>query len=66
MVVNIEVTTEDLRALVVEHVRKTTKFQVNAKDIKIQVMSPQNLDVREWEEGAFRAIVQYKVSANNV
>lgn len=58
MRIEIELTEIELRALVLEEIRKRLNAEVTESDIKIQVKTKTNYKSAEWEPGSFRAFVK--------
>jgi hypothetical protein len=59
MKIDIILTEQDLRHLVLEHLRTALgDIGLQEKDVKIEVMTKNNYRVKEWEQGAFRAHVE--------
>jgi hypothetical protein len=61
MKIKVEVDTETLKRLAIDHI--LSKFQagdveISPNDIIIQVKSKQNFREREWETGEFRAVLE--------
>lgn len=57
MLIHIEIGEYDLKSLVYAHISKITGANITPDQVKIQVKSKQNYK-SEWEEAAFRAIVE--------
>ena len=61
MKLNVELTTEDLKRLVINELRRTLNdedFDLDDADVRILVRSNQNYRNKEWEVGEFKAVVE--------
>jgi predicted component of type VI protein secretion system len=56
MKLDVELTEEDLKKLVIRHLEKILNCELSIDDVKIEVKSKQNYK-SEWEVAAFRARV---------
>lgn len=64
MQVVIELNEQDLRLIVLDHIRKIAGMHdvpIEARDIKIEVKTKSNYRTAQWEDGAFRARVDKHV-----
>lgn len=55
MQITIEITEQDLKNLIKDHIENTIRGDVNINDVKILVKSKQNFK-SEWEVASFKAI----------
>jgi hypothetical protein len=60
MKIDVEVTEEELRKLVLARLQNTIEAPIDAKSVKIEVKTKQNFKA-EWEEGKFRARISIDV-----
>ncbi len=57
MKIRIELTEQDLKALILDHIRERMNADFNPDHVKIEVKSKQNYK-SEWETANFRAIYE--------
>ncbi len=61
MKIKVEVDTETLKRLAIEHIRSKFDVPIDEKDIVIEVRSKQNYRQKEWERGEFRAVLEKNI-----
>lgn len=61
MKIKVEVDTETLRRLAIEHIQAKFDVPIDPNDIVIEVRSKQNYREKEWERGEFRALLEKNI-----